>query len=41
MTWLQFVPLRDIQDNPELIVARLLQVAAEDDDHQDEDGVPE
>jgi hypothetical protein len=32
----QFVPLKDIEDNPELIVARLLQVAAEDDGEDDD-----
>jgi hypothetical protein len=31
-----FVPLADVQDDPESIVARLLEVAGEDDDDQDE-----
>jgi hypothetical protein len=37
---MHFIPLKDIQDNPEAIVARILQVAAEDD-QEDQDQVNE
>jgi hypothetical protein len=37
---MHFIPLQDIQDSPEAIVARILQLAAEED-QEDQDQVNE
>jgi hypothetical protein len=42
MTRLQFIPLQDAQDSPEAVVARILEVAADADQDEEEDTtVPE
>jgi hypothetical protein len=33
-----FIPLQDVQDSPEKIVARILAVAADDDGQEDDQG---